>query len=110
MTGKDSDRAFENAHTGRAISQGNWQLELRTKLVEVLFFDAKGETFTEKHVDDSTTLPETARMTMERLVLSYAVFPYLGRWCLVTPGKSPTKLFRYYDTREAAEMVAIHRG
>lgn len=110
MTGKDDERAFQNAHVGRQISQGDWLLELRTKLIEVLFFDKDGQQFEEKHVDDCSTLPETVRMTMERLVCRYAVYPYMGRWCLVSPHKSPTRLLRYYDTQEAAVMVAIHNG
>ena len=107
-----SDRLSENYRLSKLArgTQEEWLASLNTKLVDVMFFTQQGEQLDERHVDDSSTLPETVRMTMERLNLAYAVYPYMGRLCLVTPGKSPTKLLRYYDTREAAEMVAIHRG
>ena len=86
--------------------QALWLETLKVKLVEVTFFAPDGEMFSQQHVEDITTLVETIRMTMERWNCRYAVHPYMGRWCLVTaPGR-----LRYYDTREAAEMVAIHRG
>ena len=74
--------------------------------------------FTEQHVDDATALPETVAKAMSKLNARAAVYPWMGRWALATPG-GVTALndkviqrgtLRYYDTKEAAEMVAIHNG
>ena len=90
-----------------------WLAELGTKFIDVRLFLRKPggtEHVVERHVDDNTTLSETIRMSMERHKATHAVYPYMGRWCLVTPHKEPTKMLRYYDTQEAAEMVAIFNG
>lgn len=120
MTDNNDSLVYHNALTGRTATrrlarvardtQAEWLADLNARLINVLFFDEDGRPFEERHVDDVSTLPETVRMTMERLRCTYAVYPYMGRWCLVAPSKAPLKLLRYYDTREAAEMVAIHRG
>ena len=60
----------------------------------------------ERHVDDPVTLEHVVRQTLSRHRARYAVCPYHGRWALICSAR----LTRYYDTREAAEMVAIHNG
>lgn len=107
------------AQRHRNISQAarsqtvDWLEELGTKFVDVTLLARKPsgtEILVEQHVDDLTTLPETIRMSMERLRADYAIYPYMGRWCLVSQFKERAKMLRYYDSKEAAEMVALHNG
>lgn len=94
-------------------STEEWLTDLGTKFIDVRMLipkDGRIEHVIERHVDDCSTLPETVQMSMERTRARYATYPYMGRWCLVSPHKEPTKLLRYYDTQEAAEMVAILNG
>ena len=53
---------------------------------------------------DTSTLPETVRMSLERGLCRMAVYPWGDQWCLAQLGKEP----RFYPNKEAAEMVAIH--
>lgn len=71
----------------------------------IFFIDRDGKIIEENHVDDPLTLAETIAMSMGRTNAKWAVYPDGGRWALT--GKGTT---RHYDTREAAEMVAIHRA
>lgn len=100
--------------TGTAADTAEeWLTGLGTKFIDEQLFipkDGRIEHSIEHHVDDCSTLPETVRLSMERCQARYAIYSYMGRWCLITPGKSPTRRIRYYDTREAAEMVAILNG
>lgn len=90
---------------------GDDWLRGRVKLVDVTFFPRGEEPYTERHVDDVSTLPETVKMSLDRGLSYAAVYPFGGRWCLAEPGHPEvTKKLRYYDTEEAAHMVAIHRG
>jgi len=110
---RSTDRARRHANISQLAREhgANWLRNLGLKLIEVTFYPQGDEPFVEEHVDDLSTLPETVRMTMERKSrVDYAVYPYVGQWCLVSPRKRPEKLLRYYNTKEAAEMVAIHRG
>lgn len=94
-------------------STEEWLTDLGTKFLDVrMLIPSPGgvQHVIERHVDDCSTLSETVRMAMERHKARYAVYPYMGRWCLVSPWKEPTKMLRYYDTQEAAEMVAILNG
>ncbi len=84
-----------------------WIESLGVKLVDVWFLRADGTWFLEKQVDDEDTIAETIGMTLERVRhAGYALRTYHGRWELTGPARK----MRYYDTREAAEMVAIHNG
>ncbi len=91
-------------------NSADWLKALNVRMIDVRLFDDHGLIVTEPHVDDITPIHETARMTLDRYAFRAAVYPYMGRWCLVCPDKPLGKRLRYYDTQEAAEMVAIHRG
>lgn len=80
-----------------------WLETLGAKLVEVTFY-RKGEQFTERHVNDPDTLAETVAMGVSRHN-ALAVIPSAKGWDLIGLGSPKT-----YPTKEAAEMVAIHRG
>jgi len=82
---------------------------LKSKMVDVWFRGRDGELFSERHVADPTTIFETVEMSIKRFPGKSAAFPYQGRWCVYTPRGGPRE-FRYYDTREAAEMVLIHNA
>lgn len=79
--------------------------ELKIPMIDVALMKPDGTWSTETHVDDPTTIFETIGMTLER-GFKYAVVAYHGRWALCF---RPHKV-RYFDTKEAAEMVAIHHG
>lgn len=87
-----------------------WLASLGTPFVTVWFLDRNGGLMDERHVADPDTIFETVKMTIERLGLRSAVLPWQGRWCLYTPFGKLLEQQRFYDTREAAEMVMIHRG
>lgn len=108
-------QAVSNAdETGASTPTEKWLEGLGTTLIDVLFSSHDGELVIERHVADPETIFETARMTLDRLRLRSAVVPYQGRWCVYTPGwqarETTGNQYRYYDTREAAEMVLIHNG
>lgn len=81
-----------------------WMESLGAKLVEVTFY-SRGRQYTERHVRDPDTLAETVRMTCDRLG-GMAVIPDNSGWLLVGSGE----MGKRYPSKEAAEMVAIHRG
>lgn len=89
-----------------------WLGELNVTFVDVWFYDSRMRTWIdERHVDDPATLDATIVMTMGRLRLSYALHTYHGRWRLLTGWRGDRRgreSFRYFDSREAAEMLAIH--
>ncbi len=87
-----------------------WLASLGTQFIDVWFLDRNGGLMDERHVADPDTIFETVKLTIERLGCRAAVLPYMGRWCVYAPAKAPPKNLRYYDTREAAEMVMIHRA
>lgn len=90
--------------------QAQWLSDLGVALVQVQLF-VKGRWIDERHVADITTLEETVSMSLKRLGGNYAVTPWQGRWALFTVPSGPRRMrLRYYDTREAAEMVAMHRA
>lgn len=119
-----SDRLYQNQRAGEtATEQRNaygessaatykgWMERLGTKFVDVTLFPPGKEPVVEQHVDDVSTLPDTVKLAMGRTKSRFAVYPWGGRWCLAEPGHpEATKKLRYYDTEEAAHMVAIHRG
>lgn len=84
-----------------------WLAELNIPMVDVSFLCADGKWSTEKHVDDPTTIFETIAMSLGKGGSRYAVVAYQGRWALVGPSSGK---IRYFDNREAAEMVALHNG
>lgn len=90
-------------------TQVEWLRNLGVKFVGVAIF-AEDQIIYEDHVDDATTLPDTIAMSMEKRRARAAVYPWMGRWALSMTGAPLTKKLRYFDTREAAEMVAIHNG
>lgn len=117
MTGnRTSSLASRNLKLGRLATSNtgtNWAQALNTKFVDVTLYVVKDGAVTpaiERHVDDLTTLPETIRMSITQRGARYAVYSYMGRWCLVSPHKDLSKRLRYYDTQEAAEMTAIFNG
>lgn len=89
--------------------QEAWLKSLGITFVDV-FVRYKGEITYEQHVDDPRTLADTVRLSMERRVGAIAVFPYCGMWAVCAPYTQSDKQTRYYDTKEAAEMIAIHNG
>jgi hypothetical protein len=100
--------ALANPNTRAAAEE--WLRELNVPLVDVWFLRVgSSDWIEEKHVNDIATIDETIMMTMNRLGCFYALHLYQGRWRLVGR-RHPSRLYRYYDTREAAEMVAIHNG
>lgn len=82
-----------------------WLEGLKIPMIDVLLMKSDGVWSTEKHVDDPTTIFETIGMTLER-GFKYAIVAYHGRWALC----SRRHRVRYFDAKEAAEMVAIHHG
>jgi len=106
-----SKRAYLHHNLQQQTSVHDDWLRRRVKLVDVTFFPRGKEPYTERHVDDVSTLPETVKMSLDRGLAYAAVYPYGGRWCLAWPTHpDEDKRLRYYDNKEAAEMVAIHRG
>jgi hypothetical protein len=89
------------------IAAEDWFKSLGINLVDVWFLCADGTWLLQKQVDDEDTIFETIGMPLERVHRTgYALRAYHGRWELTGPARK----VRYYDTREAAEMVAIHNG
>jgi hypothetical protein len=83
-----------------------WLESIGTKLIDVLFV-LPNKTMTEAHVADPDMIEVTVRMSLDRFPKpSYAVLPCSKGWAL----HCSTKPVRHYQTKEAAEMVAIHRG
>lgn len=86
----------------------NWidkQLQLRGQMIGVFFIMHDGRMEEELHVNDPLTLAETVAMSLARTGARWAVYPDGDLWALTGKGKT-----RHYPSREAAEMVAIHRG
>lgn len=83
-----------------------WLAGLGVAFTPVSFLCADGAWVIEQHVDDELTIGDTIRMTLDRSRTSYALRAYHGRWELTHRIRG----VRYYDTKEAAEMVAIHNG
>lgn len=83
-----------------------WIGTLGTTFIEVSFY-VKGAFVREQHVDDPETLEETIRMAIGRIGGRCALYDAGGEkgWCLLSHDR-----VRHYDTKEAAEMVMIHRG
>jgi hypothetical protein len=74
-------------------------------MIEIFFIDRRGQMTSENHVNDPFTLAETIAMSMDRTGAHWAVYPDGEFWALTGKGKT-----RHYQSKEAAEMVAIHRG
>lgn len=121
-----SDKAQKAAHAGRLWSQNGgppntrsetekWLEDLGSKFVVVWLYAPKSTTITsrgtgwmeERHIDDPETLETTVSMSLERLGGKYAIWAYDGSWALLSRSRT---VLRWYPTREAAEMVAIHGG
>jgi hypothetical protein len=96
--------------TDRALkTQETWLKNLGVKFVDVWFYHPKAGVWTcEPQVADPLTIEETVNMALTRLKATYALRTYEGRWLLIKKFGGVHKHNRYYDTREAAEMVAIH--
>lgn len=84
-----------------------WLDELNIPMIDVTFLRTDGSWYVEKHVDDATTIEDTIAMTLRNTTYLYALRRYHGRWEL--RGRQVNTV-RYYDSKEAAEMVAIHGG
>ncbi len=85
-----------------------WLESLNVVMIEVWFLCDDKTWQAEKHVNDVATLQETTRMTMERQRCFYCVWQ-VGEECWMLHRMNPP-LLRTYETREAAEMVAILNG
>lgn len=110
---RTTNRAERHASIAKQSSEQSteWLSSLGMKFIDVQFFKSDGSIVAEPHVSDLTTLPETVRMKMDRdASITHALYPYGGRWCLVCPGAPLLKRIRYYDSQEAATMVARHNG
>lgn len=95
---------LHNQLTGRAGSDERI-IDFGLPMIEVFLIMRDGRMETETHVNDPTTLAETVAMSMSRTRARWAVYPDGDKWALTGKGKT-----RHYPTREAAEMLAIHRG
>lgn len=94
------------ANPSTRVEAEKWLTTLGTQLVSVWFLDKDGVWVDERHVDDSITIDETIDMTLRRTGWRYSLrLCSNGRWELRGRGK-----YRYFDSREAAEMVAVHNG
>ena len=82
-----------------------FMLNVGVPMRSIFFIMADGRMAEENHVDDPMTLAETIAMSMDRTGAIWAVYPDGDLWALTGRGRT-----RHYPTREAAEMVAIHRG
>lgn len=89
--------------------QTKWLRSLGAKFVDVWLCLPNGDLVDERHVDDPETLETTVQMSMDRLDARTDMFPCDDRWCVFSPYRAEAKRYRYYPTREAAEMVMIHR-
>lgn len=86
-----------------------WLEHLGVGFVDVWFFHPKGHVqwLLRPQVDDPKTLCECLRIEMGRSGARCALWHGLDRWNLLLRGSDT---IRTYPNREAAEMVAIHRG
>lgn len=84
--------------------------QLKLPLIQIWMVTREGNLIDERHVADAETLFETVKMSIERFGTRSAVLPYQGRWCVYTPFRPGVDKMRFYDSREAAEMVMIHGG
>lgn len=87
-----------------------------TPLIDVWFLDA-GHWFDERHTNNPDTLYLTIGMTLDRFDACYALWnggaPETSQWTLLRwkrDNLGTVKLVRYYPTKEAAEMIAIHNA
>lgn len=83
-----------------------WLEGLNIPMIDVSFLRSDGSWFVETHVDDPSTIFDTIGMALGRSGNRYAVVLHGGSWVLYSHKHGA----RYYDTKEAAEMVAIHNG
>lgn len=91
-------------------AQESWLEKLGAKFADVQLL-VKGEFVEERHVNDPDTIEDTVVMSLERFKAKCAVWPTNdGNWCVFSPYRAEVKRLRYYPTREAAEMVALHNG
>ena len=80
-----------------------WMREqLKLSFVDVWFFGPQG-IHEERHVDDGSTIRSTVAMSLERGLGRAAVYRIAGDWVVHRIGQ-----IKYFDTREAAEMFALH--
>lgn len=87
-------------------SNPSWlDLQLASQMIPIFFIASDGRMVEESHVNDPLTLAETIAMSMTRTGAIWAVYPDGEQWALTGKGRT-----RHYPNREAAEMVAIHRG
>lgn len=112
-------RALRNQANARHLShlrgaarsnQEAWLAQCGVKFIPVKIFLNDGTVGEESHVDDLTTICETVKMSMDRVGSRASVYPYMGRWAVYMPSKPILKQLRYFDTEEAAFMVARHHG
>jgi hypothetical protein len=97
---------FQNAHAGRLANPKNGGIiDFNLPMIEVFFIMRDGRIEQETHVNDPLTLAETVAMSLDRTRARWAVYPDGQLWALTGRGTT-----RHYPNREAAEMVAIHRG
>lgn len=82
-----------------------WLQHLGMKMCDVTLVKEGGQFVASAQVDDMVTLPEICRTLMEddRKVRA-VVYPWMGRWALARLGQE----IQLFDTRAAAEMVAVH--
>ena len=97
---------YRSQHPNTVNAAEQWLGNLGVKFIEVWMYVGEGKFLPFNHVDDPETLDETIIDGMRRHRARYALHPYHGGWRLV--GGKAVNTMRYYDTREAAEMVAIH--
>lgn len=83
----------------------SWHPHLGLPTVDVFVIMADGRIEHETHILDPVTVAETVAMSLSRTGARWAVYPDGDLWALTGKGKT-----RHYPSREAAEMVAIHRG
>lgn len=90
-----------------------WLERAGLRFVCILFRSPSGEIIRENHVNDLDTIALTVRHTMIRIRAQAAVYPTRDGWVLErrhTLHDGETIERRFFDSKEAAEMLLIHGG
>lgn len=85
----------------------DWMKSLGVKFCDVWFYTSRRTWKHEPQVKDDDTFLEAISMAFVRLLATHALWFDGEMWCLLIRVSGDTKR---YPSREAAEMVAIHRA
>jgi len=88
--------------------QEQWAAELGSTFVQVWFYERRRRRFLlEPQVDDDDTFLECCSEAMRRIGANLALWDDGEMWNVLDRRTGDTKR---YPSKEAAEMIAIHRG